>query len=272
MRFIGALLIVFLSLSNCAFGQQNSKPDAAATLKLMQEWSTLQTIWGVPTKQSVPGSSLELVEKESEKSPDGHTVIHYNFVVKGLPADATYDIKYWPVGGPSNRFQEIANKVRINKDGLLVCLPDMRCGDRNRPEFPLDVAIPATGKGETHRFALFSEKNPKVWLTGIATPFPNRSSDHGCQLEMVRMTPNGEFFLLFGSRFPPNQKITAEGNSAGEQHPWVTQTDAQGNFQRAELPFVIGKNSGVVEDTVTGGADCHPSISAAWGEGSRELQ
>jgi hypothetical protein len=117
-----------------------------------------------------------------------------------------------------------------------------------------------------------SEKNSKIWVTGIATPFPIRSADHGCQLELVRMTPNGELLMLFGSGFPPNQKISLESNSAGEEHMSVSQTDAQGNFRKAVLPFVLGKTSGSVQDKVTDGADCRPSTSTEWGEGSRELQ
>ena len=94
----------------------------------------------------------------------------------------------------------------------------------------------------------------------------------GCQLESVRVTPNGEMFLLRGKGFPANQDITIDGNSAGEEHSSPVHTDGSGSFQKAELPFVIGKNFGTLEDTVTAGAECHPSLSVKWGEGSRELQ
>ena len=70
-------------------------------------------------------------------------------------------MEYWPVGGSSHPFQKIANGVKINADGLVVCSPQMACGDKNKPEYPLEVAIPKTVKGDTHRFVLTSEKDHK---------------------------------------------------------------------------------------------------------------
>jgi len=238
----------------------------------LQRWATLQSAWGVPAAEPVPGSSLELVEKATNKGPEGYTIIHYNFKVKGLPLNATYYMEYWPVGGRSDPFQRIANGITINKDGLVVCSPTMACGNKNQPEYPLEVAVPRTGIGESHRFMLTSEKNGKVWVTGIAIPFPVTAKSGSCQLEFVRITPNGEMLLLRGTGFPANQDINIRGNSAGEEHSSTAHSDVSGSFQKAELPFVISKNSGTLQDTVTAGADCHPSLSAKWGEGSRELQ
>jgi hypothetical protein len=217
-------------------------------MKLMQQWATLQAAWGVPAAEPVSGSSLELVEKERDKSPEGYTIVHYNFKAKGLPLNATYYMEYWPVGGPSDPFQRIANGVTINKDGLVVCSPKMACGDKSRPEYPLEVAIPRTGAGESHRFVLTSEKDRKLWITGIAIPFPVTATSGNCQLESVRVTPNGEMFLLRGKGFPANQDITIDGNSAGEEHSSPVHTDTSGSFQKAELPFLIGKNFGTLED------------------------
>jgi hypothetical protein len=272
MQYSRTLLVLCLSIPASLLAQQNKKLGQADTMQILQQWATLQAAWGVPTAEPVPGSSLELVEKERDKSPEGYTIIHYNFKVKGLPLNATYYMGYWPVGAPSYPFQRIANGVRINNDGLVVCSPKMACGDKTKPEFPLEIAIPRTAKGETHRFVLTSEKNAKVLVTGLATPFPVTATSGSCQLEFVRVTPNGEMFLLRGTGFPANRDITISGDSAGEEHSSTTHTDASGIFQTAELPFVIGKTSGILEDAVTAGADCHPSLSAKWGDGSRELQ
>jgi hypothetical protein len=263
------LPFVFCLICSCdVFGQQSS----TQTMQILKEWATLQSVWGVPSAQPLTGSSLNLVEKNRETASDGHTIIHYNFVVKGLPAEATYLMEYWPVGGPSHPFQKIATGLKINKEGLVVCLPNMTCGDKKQPEFPLEIAIQKTAKGETHRFVLTSEKNSKIWVTGLATPYPLRSASGECRLEMIRMTPNGEMVLLSGTGFPANQPVTIQENSAGEDHAITIHTDLQGNFQRAELPFVLGKSSGLLEDKVTLGTDCHPSLSIGWGEGSRQFQ
>ena len=101
-------------------------------------------------------------------------------------------------------------------------------------------------------------------ITGLAIPYsPLRSLSEGCQLESVRVTPNGEMFLLRGSGFPPNTDLTLMGDSAGELHPSKSHTDAEGRFQKVELPFVIGKDSGTIVDKVTEGATS-PSITAKW--------
>jgi hypothetical protein len=163
MRHRRSVLAFCLIVCGRGLGQQNSKVDQEATLKLMKEWSALQTVWGVPALQPVSGSSLELVEKQREKAADGHAIIHYNFRVKGIPKDATYLMEYWPVGGPSHPFQRIANGVRINNEGLVVCSPKMTCGDKSRPEFPLEVAVPRTAKGETNRFVLPQRKITRSW-------------------------------------------------------------------------------------------------------------
>jgi len=241
-------------------------------MNLMREWTRLQASWGTPAAQPVPGSSLQPIEKTREKAADGHSVIHYNFKVLGLPGDTTYRMDFWPVGGPTNPFQTIATGVRINKEGLVVCRPDMPCGDKKQLEYPLEVAIPGAALGDTERFILVSEKNPKVFVTGIAKPFPNHSTAGTCQLEITRITPNGELLLLSGSGFPLNTKLTIKGDSAGENHLSSAQTDAQGTFLSAQLPFVVGKTSGTLAETVTAGADCHPAISAEWGEDSHRLQ
>ena len=240
--------------------------------KTLQEWSALQSVWGVPERQKVAGSSLELVEIKREKAPDGHTIIYYNFKVKGLPANATYTMEYWPVGSPVHPFQKIASGLKINSEGFVVRLPNMPCGDKNRPEYPLQIAIQKTAGGDTHRFILSSEKDRNAWVTGIATPFPNRSVSDSCQLEIVRMSHNGEVLFLYGSGFPKDQTLTFQDNSAGEERAATTHTNDQGHFQMVELPFVTGKNSGKLEIKVASGADCHPAISAEWGEGSYQPQ
>jgi hypothetical protein len=268
MRRFWALLIVCIFPCACGFSQQ----DSTKTMQILKEWSTLQSVWGVPSAQPISGSSLELIEKSREKSPDGTTIIHYNFKAKGLPENATYVMEYWPMGGPSYPFQKIAAGTKISPKGLVVCSPEMSCGDKNQPEYPLEVAIPATVRGDTHRFVLTSENNHNIWVTGIATPFPIRALNEGCQLEIVRMTLNGEMLILSGSGFPAKRDITFQGNSAGENHTQTVQTDANGHFQTSELPFVTGKDSGTLEVRVTQGADCHPSIAVEWGKGSRKFE
>jgi hypothetical protein len=254
-----------------ALAQQNGKIDERTTLNVVKEWSTLQATWGVPEFQPVSGSSLELVEKSRVKNSEGATAFHYNFKVKGLPQDATYTMEFWPVGGQVHSFQTIASGLKINSEGFVVCSPTMACGDKNQAEYALEVAM-RTYKGGTLRFVLTSEKDRKEFVTGIATPFPIRSTNNGCQLEIVRLSPKGEVLLLSGSGYPANQDIVIQGNSAGEDHMETVHTDAQGHFQSSELPFVTGKSSGSLDLRVTQGADCHPSISAEWGEGSNKLQ
>lgn len=271
MRSSRILLALCLLAALYAFSQPLAPVDPQAVAKLLQEMATLQSIWGVPTAQPVPGSALQLIEKSREKGPEGRTVLQYNFKVTGLPTDATYYMEYWPIGGSIHPMQKVATGLHINQEGLIVCSPEMPCGNKSQAAWPMQIAIPRTALGESHRFVVRSEKDPKVWVTGINTPFPLTVSAGACQLEFMRVTPNGELFVLKGTGFPANQDITLHGNSAGEEHNSTAHTDAQGTFLKAELPFVAGKTSGTLEDTVTSG-DCHPSLSAQWGEGSRDFQ
>lgn len=268
MRYSLSLFALYL-LCMPVVAQQNGNTDSAA-LKTINQWVALQSTWGVAASEPVPGSSLELVEKLRQVGPDGRTVIHYNFKVVGLAPDANYTMEYWPVGG-SLPFQKVATGLHINKEGIVVCGPQMACGDKKQAEYPLELAN-RVAIGESVRFLLASEKDHTVWVTGIVIPFPLTATSGGCRVEFIRVTPNGEILLLKGTGFPTNQDITINGNSAGENHSSPAHTDSQGTFQKAELPFVTGKNSGTIEDTIMGGGDCHPSISAKWGEGSRELQ
>ena len=75
---------------------------------------------GGPSAQPVPGSSLELVERTRQKTPDRRTVFHYNFKVMGLPPNETYQVEYWPVGGAQfHPFQMVATHVHINGAGMI---------------------------------------------------------------------------------------------------------------------------------------------------------
>jgi hypothetical protein len=261
------LSAIFLS-TVYGISQQNGTTN---TMQVLQEWTRLQATWGKPNLQPIPGSSLELVEKLREKDSEGRTIIHYNFKVSGLATEDTYTMEYWPIGGPSHPFQKLASGLRINKDGLIICGPQMVCGDKKQSEYPLETAV-LTAVGETNRYLLTSEKNHKNWVTGIATPFPIRSNDGACQLEITRITRNGELLLFTGSGFPSNATITFQGDSAGEKKLSSAHTDERGNFQTAELPFILGQDSGILQKTVTDGANCKPTISTKWGHGSRELQ
>ena len=239
-----------------------------ATLK---EWTTLQANWGVPELQPVHESTLQLVEKARVKNPEGHTIIHYNFKVTGLPKDDKYTMEFWQVGGPSHPFQLVSRDVTINADGIVVCSATQACGDKTKKEYPLEVAIPSS-LGFPNRFVLTSQKHRDIWVTGLAIPFPIESVSDGCRLEIVRITPNGELLLFSGFGLPANQTIHIDNNSAGESHNVTVQTDAQGHFSQAELPFVIGKTSGTLELKIGQDAPCHPSIQTEWGQGSNHLQ
>jgi hypothetical protein len=269
MRVSRTVLVIVTSLSSVyGISQSNSKPD---TMHILQEWVVLESGWGKPNLQPIPGSSLKLVEKLRDKGPDGRTLIHYNFKVSGLPTNDTYIMEYWQVGGPTHPFQKVASGLRINKDGLVVCGPQMTCGDRKQPEYPLEVFLPAA-LGEPHRYVLSSEKNAKTNVTAIAIPFPIRSTDGTCQLDIVRITPMGELLLFTGSGFTPNAAISFQGDSAGEKKLTTIHTNQQGEFQSAELPSVAGKDSGIFQLTATDDASCKPSISTKWGKDSPEIR
>jgi hypothetical protein len=262
------LLLVTLLSSVDGICQSNGKPD---TMHVLQEWVSLEAGWGKPDLQPVPGSSLKLIEKLRDKGADGRTLIYYNFKVSGMPTNDTYTMEYWQVGGPTHPFQKVASGLRINKDGLVVCGPQMACGDRKQAEYPLEVSLHAA-LGEPHRYVLSSEKNVKTNVTAIAIPFPIRSTDGACQLDIVRITPNGELLLFTGSGFAPSATISFQGDSAGEKKLTTVHTNQQGEFQSAELPFVTGKDSGIFQLAPRDDASCKPSISTKWGKGSPEFR
>ena len=217
--FLLAIIFLCVGTGVCQQNTPQQKASTDATMQVLKEWVGLQSIWGVPARQPVPDSSLQLIEKTRNTAADGHTVIRYNFRATGLPKDAKYTMERWAVGGSIHPFQPIASDLTLNQNGLVVCGPTNACGDKIQQEYALEVEVPQSIQGGPNRFILTEQSDTKkIWVTGMAIPFPITSVTDGCKLEIIRLTDKGELLLLSGSGFPANQEVTLEENSAGEVH------------------------------------------------------
>ena len=265
-----ALSLSFIALTAAVLGQSSppangsGQPDGQLPPKFIE---MLKTQMAFDMGFSNPsGPRLRFVKFDEFTRSDGHFTRYRIFAdgVEGGP----YILANLNIGVAPQDVRILTSAAFANKRGLLLTRkpkPDEEESGTAPEGVEYDVGIQAAD-GEPIRFLLRSKDN-KVFAPGTLVPFPIESSDKGCRLEARLAVPEGQAILIYGDGFPPNSEVLVQGDSAGELKESKHPVDANGHFQVVELPSVLGKDSGILKDTITT-KDCTVSVSIPWGRGS----
>ena len=211
-------------------------------------------------EQMVPsGMSIEAKEISRQGTSSKDLVVQYHIFVRGAPPNALFQWIQWPVNAdkPSSPLEGIS----VGKDGILMCAgraPE-QCGDPKKPDDPIEfVTMPK--KAEPTRVAFVS---PTVKVGTVIVPDPIETTDKGCTLSAVRLTPKFELALLSGYGFPPNTDVRYR-ISAATTTDHVIKSDSRGTIRFSATPYAAKTSKGTVTVTVMG-TKCSPEVSYEWG-------
>lgn len=213
------------------------------------------------------GPRLRFLKLDELIRPDGHFT-RYRVYAEGVPEGTPFVFAVWKIGTDLQNLQVLSSTAYVNHKGLLLTnTPTQGEEDSDTvgdgTEFDLGVQA---ANGEPIRFVLRSKDN-KVLVPGTLVPYPIESIDHGCRLTALLSVPEGQAILIYGDGLPPNSEVVINGDSAGELKESKHAVDAAGRLQVFEMPFVLGKESGTLKETITA-KGCKVSVSIPWGKGS----
>lgn len=263
--------IVSASLSIClclALALRNSNAEDAGQ-KLPQvviDMVNAQVHWDAglidPTRPH-----LEFVKFDEFNRPDGHFT-RFRVFAHGAPEGTQYTVAIWKIGTSVQNLQVMSSLAYVNRRGLLLTRKpsadeeDLQSAGEG---LEFDIGIQAAD-GEPIRFALRS-KDSKMIVPGTLIPYPIESSDKSCRLSALLSAPEANIVLVAASGFASNADLIVKGDSAGEPKQSKHKTDANGRVQFAELPFVVGKEAGILTDTIET-PNCSVNVQIPWGKGS----
>lgn len=243
LRIVSLLLLGMIP----SFGQ-----DATDSIKKV---FTTHIAWGSPATSKPSTATLTL--RESTRSG---SIVKYQLIANGLPANAVYAIVAWPVTSPEPA--EAISGVTLDASGRAVCAGTKNTCKGEKPNDPIEVAFQPV-QGEPIRLALVSTDG-KAMAAAKLVPLPLRGDDQGCMVEAVLLSPKAEMVWIEASGFPANQEIAFDSNSEGEIVNSKGKTDAQGRYGTALLPFVKGKSKGTTNLKLSSTA-CSPQVAVPWG-------
>jgi hypothetical protein len=218
----------------------------------------------LPSEVNPTGLQFQFVKIGDLTFPQGH-VTNYRAYVHGATEDKKYYLGVWKVGAEMNI---LPTDVYVNAKGLLMDhkpRPDQENKDSVEEEDELDLALQAA-RGEPIRVIL-ATLDGNFMVPGTIVPFPIENKDKNCRLEVRLASPDAEAILLYADGLPPSTEVPFESNSAGDLTQGKLSTNASGHAATADLPYVDGKNSGIVKETLTT-KDCTVSVEIPWGKGS----
>jgi hypothetical protein len=213
------------------------------------------------------GPRLRFVKVDELTRPEGH-FIRYRIYASGAAEGTPYILAGWTIGKSITDLNVISGSVYVNRKGLLLTRkpnPDEEDRDTVGPDAEYDLGVQAAD-GEPLRLVLRSPDN-KVLMPGTLVPFPIEAADKNCKLSALLATPDGEAILIEGEGFQPNSQVLLQSNSAGEQRQSQKPVDASGHIQFVDLPYVIGKDAGELNDTIST-KECTVSVIIPWGKGT----
>jgi len=213
------------------------------------------------------GPRLRFVKVDDVTRPEGHFV-RYRIYADKVPEGAPYILEGWTIGKDFADLNLLSNSVYVNRKGLLLTRkpnPDEEDLDTVGPDAEYDLGVQAAD-GEPVRILLRSPDN-KLLAPGTLVPFPIESKDKDCVLSARLATPDAEAILIEGEGFAPDTQVLVQSNSAGEQMQMRESVDGSGHLQFVELPFVAGKDVGMLNETIST-TDCTVSIIIPWGTGT----
>jgi hypothetical protein len=267
-----ALTVVLCFLLPNAIQGQTPLPDSSASNisdqlspKLVEMINT-QVAWDTGFKNP-SGPRLRFVQFEEFTHPDGH-FIRYRIYSDGIRAGTPYILALLKIGVFPEDVQILSSSVFVNSKGLLLTTKPTRDEEDSEtaPEgVEYDVGIRAAN-GEPLRFLLRSKDN-KVFIPGTLVPYPIASTNNGCKLEARLADAEGRAILIYGDGFSPNSEVPVQSDSSGEIKVSKQSVDTNGHVQFIELPFVSGKDSGILKDSISA-KDCTVLVSIPWGKGT----
>jgi len=158
--------------------------------------------WG----KNTPGVELATHEGPRERTSSG-TVLIYNILGKGFPADKKYDLWFWKLGqSPQNAIQGAS----FDKHGLLVCSGKPGFCKGAVADDAVNIKATAT-LGEPKRFAVISADGTVAGFAD-AVPFPLEASDKGCRLSVVREAADAAVVAVRVRGFAPNEPLIVKTN------------------------------------------------------------
>jgi hypothetical protein len=256
---IGLCLAFALHDSNAQYARQKLPQVVIDMVNTQLQWDAGL---GDPTRPH-----LEFAKFEEFNRSDGHFT-RFRVFAHGVSEGTQYVVAIWKIGTPVQNLQVISSPAYVNRKGLLLTRKpsaDQEDIESAGEGLEFDIGIQAAN-GEPIRFALRS-KNSKVIVPGTLIPYPIESSDKGCRLSALLSAPEADIVLVTANGFAPNTDLVVEGDSAGELKQSKHKTDANGHVQFAELPDVVGKEAGVLADTIET-PDCSVTVQVPWGKGS----
>ena len=252
-----SILVALLSLT--ALVPVGKSQDPAKQNELVAGIQHLMDVH-VGFERMVPaGMSIEAKEISRTGKSGEDLVVQYHIFVTGVPPGILFRQIEWPVNAdkPSSPLWGIS----VGKDGVLMCAgrtPE-QCGDLKKPDDPIEF-ITRPAKGEPSRVAFVA---PNVKIGTVLVPDPIQSSDKGCTLNAVRLTPEFEFAFLSGSGYAPNGDVhfRISSETTTEQ---VVKSDATGSIRVSVTPYPAKRNKGVVKVKIVE-PRCSPELSYGWG-------
>lgn len=213
------------------------------------------------------GPRLRFVKVDEVTRPEGH-FIRYRIYASGAAEGTPYILAGWMIGKDITDLNVISSSVYVNRKGLLLTRkpnPDEEDRDTLGPDAEYDLGVQAAD-GEPLRLMLRSPDN-KVLIPGTLVPYPVETAEKGCRLSAMLATPDGEAILIEGDGFQPNSQVLLQSNSAGELRQSQKPVDSSGHIQFVDLPYVAGKNAGMLNDTIST-KNCTVSVIIPWGKGT----
>lgn len=233
--------------------------DIKATIERQIGWDD-----NMPSEVNPKGMQFQFAKIGDLNISQGHFV-NYRVYVRGADENKKYSVGIWKVGA---EMQILPTDVYVNAKGLLMDhkpRPDQENRDSVEEDDELDLALQAA-RGEPIRVIL-ATADGKFMVPGTVVPFPIESKDKGCRLEIRLGSPDAETILIYADGLPPNTDVPFQSESAGEVTQAKFSVNANGHAATADLPYVEGKNSGIVKETLTT-KDCSVSAEIPWGKGS----
>jgi hypothetical protein len=217
--------------------------------------------WG----KNTPGVELATHEGPRERTSSG-TVLIYNILGKGFPADKKYDLWFWKLGqSPQNAIQGAS----FDKHGLLVCSGKPGFCKGAVADDAVNIKATAT-LGEPKRFAVISADGTVAGFAD-AVPFPLEASDKGCRLSVVREAADAAVVAVRVRGFAPNEPLIIKTNIRLPDSAHNPVSSSDGTWQATMQTKSAGQSSGIANIQVSGKA-CLVGLSFNWGEGSAKQQ
>jgi hypothetical protein len=244
---------------------ESKKISSQLPAKVVQMLNT-QVFWDAGLNNP-SGPRLRFSKLGEFTRPDGH-FFRYRVYADGVKEGTPYIFAVWRIGSSVEDLQVLSSTAYVNRKGLLL-LNNPKPGQEDSEtvadgsEFDVGVKV---AKGEPVRFVLRDNKTNMI-VPGTLVPFPIESIDKGCKLTALLAAPEGNAVLIYGDGFPPNSVVVVQSNSANELKESKHSVDAKGQFRFVDLPYVLGKEAGVLKNSIST-KDCSVSVEIPWGKGS----